>query len=118
MGGGRGKGTICRADRLLDHSSRELVLTVRGRSRISPGVTRLGRRGVALVLSATVSASDAAGCAVGTRATVMLFASYHEVHRDSVQLRFAGACSFGDATFLGAQLRVLIARDGHQVNGA
>jgi hypothetical protein len=115
---GHGGGTICRADAQAGGPSRNIVLSVSGRARVSPGITQLGRRGVGLILSATVSASDYAACAVGTRATVTIFASYYEGHRDRVQLRFGGGCASENATFLGRKLLALIARNGHQVNSA
>jgi hypothetical protein len=96
--------------------ARDVVLTVGGSAKVSPGITQLGRRGAGLSLHVTVAASDYEACAVGTRGTVTIFASYYETHRDRVQLRFAGACAAEDATFLGRQLRALIAREGRQVN--
>jgi hypothetical protein len=114
--GGRGSGTICRQDTLADGTRRDIVLAVRGRATISPGITRLGRRGVGLALTVTVSASDSAACATGTSGTVTIFASYFQGHHDSVQLRFGPACSAESATFAGRALHALVANEGHQVN--
>jgi hypothetical protein len=115
---GRGRGTICRQDSGPGHTSLNLVLTVAGRASISPGVTRLGRRGVELVLRVTVSASDDERCLPGARGTVTLFASYYQGHHDSVQFRLPSGCAAYGATYLGAQVHALIARNGHQVNAA
>jgi len=114
-------GTICRSDRATGASGsaqRDIVLAVNGTAQLTPGITRLGLLGVGLALAARVSASDDASCAVGTRARVTLFASYHEVHRDSVQLRFTGGCNSYDSTYSGTRLHVLISRNGQQVNSA
>ncbi|HEX4564552.1 MAG TPA: hypothetical protein VH115_08865 [Solirubrobacteraceae bacterium] len=115
---GHGAGTVCRADTPASGPPRDVVLKIGGSAHVSPGVTELGRRGVSLALSVTVSASDSQACAVGTRGSVTIFASYYQGHHDRVQLRFASACAAEDATFLGQQLHALIAREGHQVNHA
>jgi hypothetical protein len=117
--GGHASGTVCHEDSLTGgRPARELVLRIAGSARLSPGIERQGLPGVGLELKATVSASDDPACATGTHGTVTLFASYHEVHRDSVQLRFTGGCSDHDHTYTGSQLHVLIARGGAQVNSA
>jgi hypothetical protein len=113
---GRGAGTICRSDVLLGAPTRDIVLKVTGRARVSAGVTELGRRGASLTLGVSVSASDDPACAIGARGSVSIFASYYGEHRDRVQLRLATGCAGEDATFAGPQLRALIARDGRQVN--
>jgi len=115
---GHGAGTICRADTPASGPARDIVLKVAGGAHVSPGVTQLGRKGVSVTLGVTVSASDYAGCALGTRGSVTIFASYFQGHHDRVVLHFAAACAAEDATFLGSQLHALIARDGRQVNSA
>jgi len=116
--GGRGGGTICSEDSAPARPSHNLVLTVSGSARISPGITRLGRLGTGLVLNMTVAASDDQACPAGTRGTVTMFASYYQGHHDSVRLHFTSACAGYDYTFLGSALYALIAKDGHQVNSA
>jgi hypothetical protein len=116
--GGRGRGTICRQDTRSGSSRRDIVLSVVASAHVSPRITRLGRLGVGLVLSVTVSASDDTGCSPGARGTVTLFASYYEGHRDSIQFHFAAACASYDATYLGPRVYTLIARNGRQVNHA
>jgi hypothetical protein len=113
---GHGAGTICNEDSVSGHASHNLVLAVAGSARISPHITRLGHLGAGLVLNVSVSASDDQSCPAGTRGTVTLFASYYQEHRDSLQLHLAGGCSAYDYTYTGAQLHVLIADDGRQVN--
>lgn len=115
--GGHATGTACHEDSLTGgHGSRELVLRIAGSARLSPGITRMGLRGVALALKATVSAGNDPECATGTHGTVTLFASYYSVHHDSLQLRFTGGCSDHDHTYTGSQLHVLLTRNGAQVN--
>jgi len=115
-GGGHGGGTICDEDRLASGQPHAIVLTVAGPSRVSPLVTRLGHPGVELGLSVSVAASNDPACPTRTHGAVTIFASYHEVHDDSVQLHFGGACSAYNATFLGSSLSALIADNGRQVN--
>jgi hypothetical protein len=115
---GHGGGTICRADTPASGPARDIVLTVSGSARVSPGITQLGRRGAGLALKVTVSASNYSACAVGSRGTVTIFASYYQGHHDRVQLHFAAGCAAEDATFLGGRLHALIAREGRQVNRA
>ena len=94
------------------------MLAVRGSSHVSAGVTRLGRRGVELLLNVTVAASDSPSCTLGTRGAVTLFASYYQGHHDSLRFRFASGCRTLAATYTGSRLIALIARNGHQVNSA
>jgi hypothetical protein len=115
--GGHATGTACHEDSLTGgHGSRELVLKIAGSAKLSPGITRMGLPGVGLELKGTVSASNDPECATGTHGTVTLFASYHSIHSDSLQLRFTGGCADHDHTYTGSQLHVLITRGGAQVN--
>ncbi|HEV3048182.1 MAG TPA: hypothetical protein VGY13_12580 [Solirubrobacteraceae bacterium] len=117
-GAGRGTGTICIQDSLAGQGSKSVVLSVSGKDRVSPGVTRVGRPGVALELALTVASSDDESCPAGTHGKATLFASYYEGHHDLLGLRFAGACASHDFNFSGSQLHVAIARDGRQVDSA
>jgi hypothetical protein len=114
----RASGTICSNDSGSAIPHRDLVLKVAGSSKLSPMITRLGLLGVGIVLAVTVSATDDAACRAGTRGTVTLFASYYSVHRDSIALHFSGGCADHDHTFTGSIVRVLITRNGAQVNAA
>jgi hypothetical protein len=115
---GRATGTACSADTPTSGPSRNLVLAVSGKAKLSPGITELGLRGVGLVLRVRIKASDDRACAAGTLGTVTLFASYYAIHRDSVSLHFAAACSGHDHRYTGSQVHVLITRHGAQVNSA
>jgi hypothetical protein len=115
---GHGGGTICRADAAASGPAHDIVLRVSGAAKVMPHITRIGRLGASVTLNVTVSASDYTACAVGTRGTVTIFASYYQGHHDRVQLSFAAGCSSENATFLGPQLHALIAREGLQVNHA
>jgi hypothetical protein len=114
--GGIAAGTICSEDKGGGAPRRDLVLKVSGTSTLIPKTTRLGLLGVALVLPVTVTASDDTACPKATRGTVSLFASYFSTHRDTIALHFTGACASHDHTFTGAIVKVLITRNGAQVN--
>ncbi len=112
---GQATGTICSEDK-GSFPRRDLVLKVTGRSLLVPKTTRLGLLGVSIVLPVTVGATDDSACPKGSRGTVTLFASYYSVHRDSIVVRFAGACTDHNDTFTGSIVKVLITRNGAQVN--
>jgi hypothetical protein len=76
----------------------------------------MGRRGVGLVLSVAVTASDDPACPVGAGGTVTLFASYYQMHHDSLSFAFSGGCASYDAVYSGPKLLALVAREGRQVN--
>lgn len=111
---GRATGAICANDTGGGH--RDIVLAPAGASTLSPQIKRAGLLGVGLAIPVRVKASDDAACAVGTRGTVTLFASYYSVHRDTLVLRFAAACADHDHRFAGSTLHVEIDRAGKQVN--
>lgn len=112
---GKATGTICSEDK-GSFVRRDLVLKVSGNSVLVPKTTRLGMLGVGIVLPVTVSASDDTACPTATKGTVTLFASYYSVHRDTIALHFTGACTTHDHTFTGAIVKVLVTRNGAQVN--
>jgi len=112
---GQATGTICSEDK-GSFARRDLVLKVTGSSLLTPKTSRLGLLGVSVVLPVSVGASDDAACPKGTHGTVTVFASYYSVHRDSIALHFTGACADHDHTFTGAAVKVLITRNGAQVN--
>ena len=115
---GAASGPICESDSGSGIPKRDIVLRASGSSTLSPQIKRYGLLGVGLALGVRVSASDDRACPVGTSGTVTLFASYYSTHRDSIALRFRGGCADHDHTFTGSIVRVLIARDGAQVNSA
>jgi len=112
---GAAMGTICSSDK-GPSIDRHLVLRVSGASTLSPRITRGGMLGVGLVLPVTVRASDDPACPARTKGTVSLFATYYSTHVDTIALHFSGACADHDHTFAGAIVKVLIARNGAQVN--
>ncbi len=114
--GGRATGAICASDTGGGH--RDLVLAAAGASTLSPQIKRGGLLGVGLQIGVRVRASDDPACAVGTRGTVTLFASYYSVHRDTLVLHFGSACAGHDHRFAGPNLHVEIDRGGKQVNSA
>lgn len=114
--GGRGTGTICKQDTLAGGRPRDLVLAVRGQARLSPGTSRLGKRGVRLQLSVSVQSSNDPACPIGTPGTIGLFASYYSVHQDAISVSFSGGCTDFGYGYAGTALRVAIARNGRQVN--
>jgi hypothetical protein len=113
---GRTTGKACSQDTLTKGPARNLVLSAAGKAKLTGRVTQSGLLGVRLVVPLKVSASDDSACAVGTRGTVTLFASYFSVHRDTAALHFAKPCADHDHHFSGSSLHVLITRHGAQVN--
>jgi hypothetical protein len=113
---GRAHGTICMDDQGGGSPKTRIVLSATGSSMLSPGITKLGLKGVGIVIHVRVSATDDASCKQGARGAVTLFASYYAVHRDSVVTRFGPACTDHDLTFTGSILHVEISRNGAQVN--
>lgn len=111
--GGRARGWVCHQDQGGGDPKRHVVLRVaKVASRLQGHVTRLGKLGVELVLPLVVTATDDDSCAVGTRATMTLFASYYDVHVDRGALRFAAGCRKHDHTWRDPQLKVLIQHPG------
>jgi hypothetical protein len=113
---GRAHGTICADDQGGGAPKNRIVLTSAGASALSPGITKLGLKGVGIVIPVRVSASNDSTCTTGAKGTVTLFASYYSVHRDSIVTRFGPACSDHDNTFTGSRVHVEISRNGAQVN--
>ena len=112
---GQATGTICSTEKGA-FPRREVVLKASGSSLLVPKTTRLGLQGVSIAVPVTVSATDDASCPKGTRGTITLFASYFSVHRDSIVMHFSGACTDYNHTFTGSIVKVLITRNGAQVN--
>jgi len=116
---GRAAGTGCTMDALTTNGVvRNLILTIKGKSQLSPHVTVGGLLGVRIVLPVAVRASDDALCAVGTTGTITMFASYYSIHRDTMQIRFKAGCAKHSFSYSGSKLHVYIAHNGAQVNSA
>ena len=116
--GERAHGWVCHQDMGGGSPTRHVVLrTTATGSQLHGMVTRLGKLGVEIVLPLKVTATDDSACAVGTRATITLFASYYEFHITRGVLRFEAGCRRHDHTYRNPALKVLITRKGAQVNG-
>jgi hypothetical protein len=113
---GKTTGKACSQDTLTKGAARNLVLSAAGKAKLTGRVTQSGFPGVRLVVPLRVSASDDSACAVGTRGTATLFASYFSVHHDTAALHFAKPCADHNHRFGGSSLHVLISRHGAQVN--
>jgi hypothetical protein len=113
---GSASGAICGEDK--GRGRRDVVLSASGTSTLSPQIKRLGLLGVGIVIGVRVRASDDARCAVGTKGTITLFASYYSTHVDTIAMHFGAACADHDHRFSGTIVHVEIDRGGHQVNTA
>jgi hypothetical protein len=122
--GGSAHGTIYADDSGGGTPKSRVTLKVSGASVLSPGITRYGFKGVALVLPVTVTKTDDAHCAKGATGTISLFASYYGTHYDHMKAHFTTGCSDHDLTFASPPslatplLRLEIQRNGAQVNVA
>lgn len=111
--GGTARGWVCHQDMGGGEDTRHLVMRVtRTSSRLRGHVTRLGMLGVEIRLPLEVTRTDDDSCAVGTRATMTLFASYYSVHVTRGALRFAAGCRVHDHTWRNPQLKVLVQHPG------
>jgi hypothetical protein len=82
-------GIMCQVNR--DHT--EIVLSVGHRLLYaSHHAVRFGVPGNIVKTVVRVTRTSDANCPVGTRGTLTVFASYNNVHRDSVELSFPAAC--------------------------
>ncbi|MDQ6606339.1 MAG: hypothetical protein M3Z06_07320 [Actinomycetota bacterium] len=113
---GKTTGQACSQDTLSKGPARNLVFSAAGKAKLTGRVTQSGLLGVRLVVPLRVSASDDGACAVGTRGTATLFASYFSVHHDTLALHFGKGCAGHNHRYGGSSLHVLITRHGAQVN--
>lgn len=86
-------GVICQVYRPRGKADREVVLTV-GRHVLhtSHHAVRFGVPGNIMTVPVRVHSSTDDACMVGTEGRATIFASYNNVHRDSVRFTFAGSC--------------------------
>jgi hypothetical protein len=86
-------GVICQVHRVRGRADRQVVLTV-GRHVIhtSHHAVRFGVPGNIMTVRVRVHSSTDPACGVGTSGRMTVFASYNNVHRDSVRFTFAGSC--------------------------
>ena len=86
-------GVICQVYRPRGKSDRQIVLGV-GRHVVhtSHHAVRFGVPGNVMTVTVRVHGSTDQGCKAGTEGRATIFASYNNVHRDSVRFTFAGSC--------------------------
>ena len=114
---GSATGSICAEDK-GGGSRRDVLLSASGASALSPQIKPHGMLGVGIVIGVRVRASDDSRCAIGTRGTITLFATYYSTHVDTIAMHFAAGCADHDHAFSGTIVHVEIDRGGHQVNTA
>ncbi len=116
--GSRARGWVCHQDMGGGSPTRHVVMRVTANpSKLSGMVTRLGKLGVEITLPLIVTKTDDDSCEVGTHARITLFASYYDVHVTRGVLRFDAGCRKHDHTYRNPALKVLVTRNGAQVNG-
>jgi hypothetical protein len=93
LSGRTATGVICQVCRSRGTADRQVVLTV-GRHVIhtSHHAVRFGVPGNIMSIHLSVHSSTDPACAVGTEGRATIFASYNNVHRDSVRFTFGGSC--------------------------
>ncbi len=86
-------GIMCQVDRVANAPDRQIVLTVGHRLvYASHHAVMFGVPGNIMTINVRVQSTTDPACRVGTRGRVTIFASYNNVHRDSVQFAFPAAC--------------------------
>lgn len=86
-------GIICQVDRVRNAPDRQIILTVEHHLVYSSHYAQLwGVPGNIMKIDVRVQSSTDPKCPVGTKGEVTIFASYNNVHRDSVQFSFPAAC--------------------------
>jgi hypothetical protein len=86
-------GIMCQVDRVRHAPDRQIVMSIGSKAIFaSHFATMFGVPGNILKLHVRVKSSTDPKCAVGTRGSATIFASYNGVHKDSVQYFFPKAC--------------------------
>lgn len=98
-------GVICQVYRPHGRADRQVVLTV-GRHVIhtSHHAVRFGVPGNIMSIHVSVHSSTDSRCRAGTRGRATIFASYNNVHRDSVRFTFAGSCHDQERRWTGSSV--------------
>ena len=111
LSGPRAAGKICQVDRVVGSPDRQIIVSVTSGA-VSPvhGATLGGAVGNRMVLPVRVSSSSDARCRLGTKGTVMLFASYSGARDDVVQFSFSRACRDHDQVYSGPSVVALVPR--------
>jgi hypothetical protein len=86
-------GIMCQVDRVRNAPDRQIVLSVdRHLVYASHHAVMFGVRGNIMKIDVRVKSTTDPKCPVGTRGKATIFASYNNVHEDSVQFFFPAAC--------------------------
>jgi hypothetical protein len=86
-------GIICQVDRVRNAPDRQIILSVDHHLVYSSHVAQMwGVPGNIMKIDVRVKSSTDPKCPAGTTGEVTIFASYNNVHRDSVQFSFPAAC--------------------------
>ncbi|HWF73011.1 MAG TPA: MarR family transcriptional regulator [Solirubrobacteraceae bacterium] len=86
-------GIICQVDRVRNAPDRQIVLSVGHRViYTSHTATMFGVAGNIMKINVRVKSTTDSNCPVGTEGQATIFASYNNVHEDSVQFSFPAAC--------------------------
>jgi hypothetical protein len=105
LSGDRAAGAICQVDRTPGSPDRQIILAVTGGTVVPQHGVAIGAAlANRMTLPVRVSSSTDRHCAVGTRGTVTLVATYNGVHNDSVQFAFPRACRDHDHRYAGPQV--------------
>ena len=98
-------GIICQVDRVPSAPDRQIVLSVAPKLvYASHTATMFGVLGNIMKIDVRVKSSTDPKCAVGTSGVVTVFASYNNVHRDSVQFSFPAACQDHTHSYTGTSV--------------
>jgi hypothetical protein len=86
-------GVICQVDRVRNAADREIILSV-GRHLLYSSHTAVmfGVPGNIMKIDVRVKSTTDPTCPTGTRGQATIFASYNNVHKDSVRFSFSAAC--------------------------
>jgi hypothetical protein len=86
-------GIMCQLDRVRNAPDRQIILSV-GRNLVyaSHYAVMFGVSGNIMKIDVRVKSTTDPKCRVGTRGEVTIFASYNNVHEDSVGFSFPAAC--------------------------
>lgn len=98
-------------DRTPGPRDRQIIMSVTGGAVIPRhAVVFDGALSNQMTLPVRVSSSTDRRCAVGTKGTATLVATYNGVHNDSVQLAFPRACRDHDHHYTGSRVVALVPR--------
>jgi hypothetical protein len=89
----RATGIMCQVDRVRHAPDRQIVMSIGSKAIFtSHYAVMFGVPGNILKLHVRIKSSTDPKCAVGTRGTATIFASYNGVHKDGVQYSFPARC--------------------------